>query len=260
MYPILVDWQGIVVPSWHVCFFIAALVALAVIWQLQNRYGGYSRRQMLDLYLICYLSGYFGARLLAIIVEQPYQGILPVIGEMFSLGSLVLYGGVVLATVNGLIYLSWQRLAVWQLLDHFLLALLLAVAIGRIGCFLNGDDYGIVTDSSLGVVFPNLNDNLPRYPTQLFESIFCLVLFVVSYLLLSKFNQRIAAGTTGLLIAGGYALWRFFCEFLRGDYRGWVVSEKISTSQFISVIIFFAVICLLAKKYCSSRVTARAPQ
>ena len=245
MYPIMFDWQGIVVPSWHVCFFIAALMALVVLWQLQKCYGGYSRRQMLDLYLICYLSGYFGARLLAIIVERPYQGILSLIGEMFSLGSLVLYGGVILATVTGLIYLRWQRLAVWQLLDHFLLALLLAIAIGRIGCFLNGDDYGIVTDSSLGVIFPNLNDNLPRYPTQLFESIFCLVFFVGSCLVFIKFRQRFAAGTTGLAIAASYAVWRFFCEFLRADYRGWVISEKISTSQFISIVVL-VVICVVA--------------
>lgn len=254
MYPIMFDWQGIVVPSWHVCFFIAALMALVVLWQLQNRYGGYRRRQMLDLYLICYLSGYFGARLLAIIVEQPYQGILSLIGEMFSLGSLVLYGGVILATVNGLIYLRWQRLVVWQLLDHFLLALLLAIAIGRIGCFLNGDDYGIVTDSSLGVIFPNLNDNLPRYPTQLFESIFCLVFFVGGCLVFIKFRQRIAAGTTGLAIAASYAVWRFFCEFLRADYRGWVISEKISTSQFISIVVLVVVLYVIASGKLKNRV------
>ena len=251
MYPILFNWQGIIVPSWHVCFFIAALLALAVLWQLQKRYRGYSRRQMLDLYLICYLSGYLGGRLLAIIVEQPYQGIWPLIGEMFSLGSLILYGGVILATVNGLIYLRWQRLAVWQLLDHFLLALLLAVAIGRIGCFLNGDDYGIVTDSSLGVVFPNLNDNLVRYPTQLFESAFCLVFFIGSYLLLGKVDQ----GMIGLLIASGYAVWRFFCEFLRDDYRGWIISEKISTSQFISIMVIIVVIGSLVAKYREARLT-----
>ena len=244
MYPVLFDWQGIVVPSWHACFFLAALVALLVLWQLQNRYHGYSRRQMLDLYLICYLSGYLGSRLLAIVVEQPYQGILPLIGEMFSLGSLILYGGVMLATVNGLIYLRWQRLAVWQLLDHFMLALLLAIAVGRIGCFLNGDDYGIVTDSSLGVVFPNLNDNLARYPTQLFESVFCLVFLIGSYLLLGKVGK----GTVGLLIAGGYAVWRFFCEFLRGDYRGWVISEKISTSQFISIMVLVVVTYVVIKR------------
>lgn len=246
MYPIIFNWQGIVVPSWHVCFFIAALLALGVVWQLQNRYRGYSRRQMLDLYLICYLSGYFGARLLAIIVEQPFHGILPLLGEMFSLGSLVLYGGVILAVANALIYVYWQRVAVWQPLDHFLLALLLAITVGRIGCFLNGDDYGIVTDSSLGVVFPNLNDNLPRYPTQLFESGFCLIFFVSSYLLLGK----VATGTVGLLIAGGYAVWRFCCEFLRGDYRGWLINETISTSQFISIIVLLVVVgCVFAKKH-----------
>ena len=237
------DWQGIVIPSWHVCFFIAALLALVVVWQLQKRYRGYSRRQMLDLYLICYLSGYFGGRLLAIVIEQPYRGFLPLVGEMFSLGSLVLYGGVILATVNGLIYLRWQRLVVWQILDHFILALLLAIAVGRIGCFLNGDDFGIVTDSSLGVVFPNLNDNLARYPTQLFESIFCLIFFIGNYLLLGKVRE----GTVGLLGAGGYAIWRFFCEFLRDDYRGWVINEQISTSQFISIVIIVVVFWMVAR-------------
>ena len=107
--------------------------------------------------------------------------------------------------------------------------------------FSNGDDYGIVTDSVLGVVFPNLDDGQARYPTQLFEAAFCLLLFLLCYFAHKPIKRWLGTGATGLCGAGGYALLRFANEYLRGDYRGWVIENMFSTSQFISIIVFVCV-------------------
>ena len=242
MYPILIDWHGFVLPTWYFCFLLAALVALWVLLKLQSQICVHSsKKDITNLYLIGYLSGYLGARWLSIIIEDPCQGVTNCAAQLLTLGSLTLYGGVIVAFGCGLIYVLIKRLPLRELLDCFVPVLLLAVCIGRIGCFFNGDDYGIVTDSVLGVVFPNLNDGQARYPTQLFEAAFCLLLFLLCYFAHKPIKRWFGTGATGLCGAGGYALLRFANEYLRDDYRGWVIENMLSTSQFISIIVFVCV-------------------
>lgn len=246
MYPILFTWQGVVLPSWYVCFVLAALAALWVVLKLQPRVRHCSRKDLLNLYLICYLSGYLGARLLSLAIDDPCRG-WDCAAQLLRLGSLTLYGGVLLAFVLGFVYVRAKKLPLREVLDCFVPALLLAVCIGRIGCFLNGDDYGIVTDSWWGVVFPNLGDGLTRYPTQLFESAFCLLLFVLCYCGHARLRRWLGGGATGMFGAGGYAVLRFANEYLRGDYRGWVIEQSLSTSQFISLIVLASVLVFFSE-------------
>ena len=71
-----------------------------------------------------------------------------------------------------------------------------------------------------------------RFPVQLFEAGFNLVLFLVLWLLLSK-NRLKTHLLSVYLIA--YPIGRFGFEFLRGDeYRGFLFG--LSTSQFISIL------------------------
>lgn len=109
---------------------------------------------------------------------------------------------------------------------------------GRIGCFLGGCCYGKITNSILGVTFPdNIRENifhngLKRYPTQLFEAIILFVLIFVLIAFKNKFK-------TYLLL---YSISRFFLEFLRGDDRGSVLLG-ISPAQTISILVVL-IVCL----------------
>ncbi len=105
----------------------------------------------------------------------------------------------------------------------------IAHAFGRIGCFFAGCCHGKETNFFLGVDFPG--DFYGKvHPTQLYEAAFLFALFAVcSYLLLKKKFQH---NFSIYLIA--YGAFRFCIEFLRGDYRGSLVSG-ISPSQFWSL-------------------------
>ena len=116
--------------------------------------------------------------------------------------------------------------------------ILIAHSFGRIGCFSVGCCYGKPTDSWLGMVFPAgspsyyaFGPGVAVYPTQLFEAVFLLLMFILtSYLLLKKnFKYNIC------LYLFGYGVFRFLIEFIRADDRGKFIGE-LSPSQFWSIV------------------------
>lgn len=105
----------------------------------------------------------------------------------------------------------------------------IAHAFGRIGCFLAGCCYGKKTNSIFGVMF--LDFDYKVHPVQLYEAIFLFILFLILFLLAYK---RKSLFTIAIYLIS-YGIFRFFIEFLRGDYRGGT-RLAISPSQVFSVI------------------------
>ncbi len=88
-------------------------------------------------------------------------------------------------------------------------AIALGVAIGRIGCFLRGCCYGKETLLPWGI---NFGDGFLRHPTELYESIFMLGMFV--YLSWRK-TKNPAPGSLFNVLMLSYFTFRFFIEFIR---------------------------------------------
>lgn len=113
----------------------------------------------------------------------------------------------------------------------------IAHGFGRIGCFLAGCCYGIVTDSVLGVSFPGMENKV--YPTQLFEAVFLFILFLVLFILAYKLKYK----HTFSIYLFSYGVFRFLIEFIRGDDRG-AYFLNLSPSQWISILAIISSIIL----------------
>ena len=174
-------------------------------------------------------------------------------------GGLVFYGGFIAALIPYIGYTLYSRRNFFELGDISATVLPLGQAFGRLGCFMHGCCFGKRTDSWLGVSFPRgspawwdqLNtgliretaaQSLPVIPTQLVEGVATLVLFAVLFTLYPKHYQR--RGFMGGVYLVGYAVLRFFIEYLRGDPRAAV--GPFSISQAISLVIFAAGIGCIA--------------
>jgi len=100
--------------------------------------------------------------------------------------------------------------------DLMVYPLILAMIIGRTGCFLAGLDdgtYGIATKLPWGIDF---GDGIHRYPTNLYEIIFWLILWLTL-----KAIERKAVFTDGSkfkLFLSSYLVFRFLVEFIKPDY------------------------------------------
>ena len=175
-----------------------------------------------------------------------FEGFKTVTGVIF--GGSVFYGGLFGGIVAGLITVKAKKLDLATYADISASAAPLFHFFGRIGCFLSGCCYGI--ESHFGFAAQN-NPYVPevngvtRFPVQLVEAGFNLVLFIVFYRLLKSGKCR---GRLFILYLLSYSVIRFSLEFLRGDaVRGFVFG--LSTSQFISAIIFvFSCFYLLGAK------------
>jgi phosphatidylglycerol:prolipoprotein diacylglycerol transferase len=191
------------------------------------------------------LGGILGAKIYYAILYQDWR-------LLFERYGLVWYGGFVLATLAILWTMRRRRLPPWLTADAVAPALPLGYALGRVGCFLVGDDYGRPTDLPWGVEFPvglprtdvaSLRDqfgidfpaSMPGdqlvavHPTQLYETVISLLVWIVSLRLLARSKRP---GTTALAVLGLLALERFAIEFLRAkDDRflgGFTVAQAMS--------------------------------
>jgi phosphatidylglycerol:prolipoprotein diacylglycerol transferase len=153
------------------------------------------------------------------------------------------YGGFIGGlTASAMFFWRHPTVPVWRAADVCAPAIALGQAIGRVGCFMAGDDYGRPAHLPWAVTFTDPEAerlggtplNVPLHPVQLYESAMCLALFVF---LVWLTRRRHRDGDIIVAYTLLYAIARFGLEFFRGDAdRGFVFGGLLSTSQFIGVV------------------------
>jgi phosphatidylglycerol:prolipoprotein diacylglycerol transferase len=121
------------------------------------------------------LGGIFGAKLYFAVDVSLRTGI-PFSELLFSREGITWYGGLIGGAAATAIGCRIHGLSLRRYASCIAVALPVGQAIGRLGCFLVGDDYGRVTDMPWGVIFPRglPPTVLPVHPTQLYEAIWLL--------------------------------------------------------------------------------------
>lgn len=191
------------------------------------------------LFVLLYAAGYFGARIFSIAFDEQIFAPIDFFKALFRFGSMTLYGGIIAVTAVLIVYARRQALGLGVLARLFGGPGLIAIGIGRIGCFLNGDDYGAPISKQFApswwtVQLPNLDDAIYRYPVQLWESAFGIGFGVLLILFIKKFPGKSQWTADAAIV--GYTIARFILEFYRGDDRGHFLATALSTSQGISIL------------------------
>lgn len=188
---------------------IAALVGLWLFRRELNRAG--LSPSGIDAGFAGVFDGLLGAKVWWTV---EFFGSAPLLSLLFSRGGLSWFGGFTFGLASGLLVIRLKRLPLMATLAAAAPALAIGHAIGRIGCFMVGDDYGKVSNLPWAVAFPlGLPPTLDRvHPTQLYEAI---PLFLLGALLIrwrkTHRDDRFVFGTY-LVLAGTT---RFLIEFVR---------------------------------------------
>jgi phosphatidylglycerol:prolipoprotein diacylglycerol transferase len=216
------------------------------------------------------IGGVLGARLLYVAIHpeelQREGGWLGLVA--IWRGGLVWYGGLAGGLVAGLLFVRSRRAPMVAALDLAMPGIWLGLAVGRMGCFLVGDDWGRPTDGPWGIRFPPAPGSMldprligvPLHPTQLYDALNAFVVFVVAAIVL---RRSLAPGrATGVALAL-YAAGRFLVEHFRGDdvARGMFAPAglpELSTSQWLSLPLFAIGVALAAGLTARARPPASA--
>jgi phosphatidylglycerol:prolipoprotein diacylglycerol transferase len=165
---------------------------------------------------------------------------------IFSGGGLTAWGAVLGAALGIWIYSRFGKFQFGYFADVIAPGVILAQAIGRIGCTLNGCCYGLPTSLPCGIVYTNPGSLAPLgvvvHPTMVYEIVYNLIVFGVLLLLKGRFKPD---GSLFLIYLSLYSLWRIGSDFLR---EGTPFLFGLHQAQVIAIIVLAIAVPIMAMK------------
>src|SRR5436305_1930717 len=245
MYPILFKFGSFEITTFGLMMFAAFIVGGWVLTRQFRRYG-LSDDAASSIVMAAAIGGIAGAKIYYAILFRDWHLLLDRAG-------LVWYGGLIGGFLGCSGYLLLKKIDYFTAADAAAPALAIGYALGRIGCFLVGDDYGRPTNSWIGIAFPkgsppttaeslrqfgvNVDPSIPPdqvlrvHPTQLYESSAAFVMFAILMWMNRRAHPRGRAFGAFLIMLG---IERFLVEILRAKDDRFL--GPFTIAQLISVI------------------------
>lgn len=241
--PVLLNLGSLQI-RWYGLFYVIGFAF--GIWYFR-KYSKLTKEQVYDFFVYILLGGILGARLFySLIYNFSFYFSNPI--KIFAVweGGMSFHGGLLGAFLIGYYFCRKNKISFYHLADISVVPLALALFLGRIGNFINGELYGRVTN--VWWCF-NFGDGECRHPSQLYESgknlLNAFILFGLSK------NKKLKEGTlfwTFWILYGGL---RFLIEFVREpDAQIGLFLDFISMGQILSGLMFiFGVVMLYHVNY-----------
>ncbi len=247
--------------SYGLMLALAFLLGIYLI-EKRARKQGLDKNKIMDLVFLILFSGILGARVLFVILNWGYyKSDLAGIFKVWE-GGLVFYGGLILAFLVSIWFLRKNRISFWKTADILSPALALGEALGRIGCFLNGCCYGLISEN-WGVSFPAKDNppafaqqvfdglispaarcSLPVIPTQIYSALAGLAIF---FIILALEKKKRSDGFIFWVYILLYSLFRFVIEGFRYYEKNFFVLGNLTISQAISLALVVISLIFLFK-------------
>ncbi len=234
---ISVGWYGIMV---------TLAVVTMVVWALllgEKRPQAFLRYRI-NAALVGIPSGVIFSRLLHVLDQWKYYSQNP--GQIIGGSGLTIWGAVLGAALGIWIYSRFSKHSFGHMADMLAPGIILAQAIGRVGCTILGDDTGLPTSLPWGFVYtsPNSPTNMavgltPTHPVVTYEIFFNLIVFGILLMLRKKLKPD---GSLFLVYLAFYSIWRIGSDFLR---EGTSFLFGLHQAQVIGIIVLIIAVFLL---------------
>ena len=249
MWPTLVRFGNFEITTFGLMMFLAFVIAGWVMARLFRRYG-LQEELASSMVVAGAIGGIVGAKVYYAILFRDWH-------LLFDRAGLVWYGGL----IGGFLACSWlirrHKVDFLTAADATAPALAIGYALGRIGCFLVGDDYGRPTNAWFGIAFPKgappttagelrnfgaaVDPSIPDsqvlkvHPTQLYETFAGLAMFAILMWMSRRPHPRGRVWGVFLILLG---IERFLVEIVRAkDDRFF---GPFTVAQLISVLLVIA--------------------
>ncbi len=201
----------------------------------------FKRDDQIDSLLIYLIIGIIaGARLFEVIFYNPnYYLTSPLKVIAVWQGGLSFHGGIAGAAVAVYLFARKYNYSFLKVADLLSIPAALALFLGRIANFINGELYGRITSVPWAVKFQNIDGF--RHPSQLYESAKNLLIFVI---LLMQDKKERRPGYIFSLFLILYSVLRFFIEFVREPQ---LLLGPLTMGQLLSIPLFVIGVILYEK-------------
>lgn len=219
--------------------------------------GGILTTDMVDSLLVYMaVAGIAGARLGHCLFYEPeYYLKHPVEILKIWKGGLASHGWAIGILIALWLYYRKYRVPALWLMDRIVIVVALLAAFIRIGNFFNSEIYGLPTTLPWGVEFVrdrlfdsttgDLLPTVPRHPTQFYEALSYLLIFIVSFAFYRKRNMEIRDGFMFGFFMMALFIARFLIEFVKNDQVAFEAGMKFNMGQLLSLPFIFAGIGIL---------------
>lgn len=244
------DPLAAIVPTDGVLYGVI-LVTLVVLFVRRGRLVGFPHDRLLEAAVVAAGSALVGTRLYHLI-ESGHLWRFDVISWFNGSEATASWGVYFGGTIGIALYTHFAKLDAWKLWDVAASVAALGPAIGRLGCFLAGDDFGRMSDTAWAMSFPpgslvsqahasagliaSANTaSLPVHPYQLYLAVNGMAVFLIVSAIWRRHRER--PGLTLAWFFVLYGLTRFAWGFLRDPAAGGANNFWLSNSQIMCVVL-----------------------
>lgn len=175
----------------------------------------------------------------------PWRGTIGSDFEFVGYQGLASHGGAIGIVLALAIFAKRNKFSFIRTMDYMGIVVPLAGACIRLGNLFNSEIYGVETTLPWGFIFEQRNETMPKHPTQLYEAISYLAIFVIMYWLYLKKRSTLPRG----FIFGWFLILlfssRFFIEFIKEVQVDFESTMALNMGQWLSVPFIIAGIALI---------------
>lgn len=222
-----VRWYGL---SWAVGF----LVSQQVMYYIYRKEGRSSKEiDTLTIYML--IAALVGARLGHVLFYDPVNYLKEPL-RIFAIweGGLASHGAAVSVLIALYLFAKKTNVSYLWIVDRMVIVSALTGSFIRFGNLMNSEMVGVPTTLPWGFVFTKI-DNVPRHPAQLYESIYCLFLFILLFTLWYRYKATMRNGFLfGWFLIILFTL-RFIDEFFKVNQVSFENDLILNMGQILSI-------------------------
>ncbi len=236
--------------KWYSLLMLVSIIIGMYLIQKEVRKFNIKEDFIFNMVFWAIITGIIGARLYYVIFNWDYFS--SNLSEIYQIwnGGLAIHGGIIAGVITMALYTKKYKAKLPRYIDFIVPSLSLAQAIARWGNFFNSEAHGAATTAAHlkkmfvpdFVINGMLIDGIYYTPTFFYESILCLVLFII--LIILRKTKYIKVGSLSAVYLIGYGLIRILIESSRTDallLNGFKVAQIVSFAMIIIGIIILTI-------------------
>jgi len=231
-------------------FFILGFVIASFILKWMFKHSKIQTDQVDILIILGFFAAVVGGRLGHVFFYEPAY-YLENPGKILKVweGGVSSHGAGFMLFVVFAIYAAIKKWNLLWLIDRLVVPAALCSAFIRLGNLMNSEIYGYETSLPWGFVFVRNGETVPKHPTQIYESLFSLAVFVILILVYRKYKQDAPKGLLTGWFLTLYASSRFLVEFVKQPQVEFEHGMMLNMGQLLSIPFIITGITILFLAY-----------